>query len=49
MQHGGHHLEPQGSRATPSAVRWVAFQKGLSHEQLHYQDHVAPKNATPAR
>ena len=27
MQRGGHHLEPQGSRATLSAVRWVAFNR----------------------
>ena len=42
MQHGGHHLEPQGSRATLSAVRWVAFQQGSRHERHQVQDHLAP-------
>ena len=30
MQRGGHHLEPQGSRATLSAVRWVALILAIS-------------------
>ena len=49
MQHGGHHLEPQGSRATPSAVRWVALHIGHSHECHHCQDHMATEDAATAR